>query len=161
MRRGETAAEFAREIEENVDKQRVVETVAETIEGAKEAKKEEKVALLEQVNSLREERTVIADRLKAVLDELKTKTDAEDGGTLATIKDYRLYISSVQGIRVDVKDTTSTWITLKGWLTSDEGGLRWAENVGLFFGILLAAWLLSKLLSRVVHRALKMTGGVS
>jgi small conductance mechanosensitive channel len=155
---GETAADVAREIEE---KQRVVETAAQTVERAEEAKKEEKVELLEKVNALRAERTLITDRLKAVLDELETKTDTEDTDTLAKLKDHRLYISSVQGIRVDVKDTTSTWIALKGWLTSDEGGLRWAENIGLFFGILVAAWILSKLLSHAVQRALKMTERVS
>jgi small conductance mechanosensitive channel len=129
--------------------------------GAEERKKQEKVALLEQVNTLREERTVIIDRLNAVLDELQTKTDEEDTDTLAKIRDYRRYISSVQGIRVDVKDATSTWIAVKGWLNSEEGGLRWARNIALFFGILIAAWLLSKILSGMVHRALKMTGGVS
>jgi small conductance mechanosensitive channel len=129
--------------------------------GAEEHKKQEKVALLEQVNTLREERTVIIDRLNAVLDELQTKTDEEDTDALAKIRDYRRYISSVQGIRVDVKDATSTWIAVKGWLNSEEGGLRWARNIALFFGILIAAWLLSKILSGMVHRALKMTGGVS
>jgi small conductance mechanosensitive channel len=158
---GETAADIARKVEESAERQRVVETAAETMGRAEEAKKEEKVELLEKVNTLREERTVLTDRLKAVLDELETKTDTEDTDTLAAIKDYRLYISSVQGIRVDVKDTTSTWIAIKGWLTSEEGGLRWVENIGLFFGILVAAWILSRLLSRAVHRALKIAGRVS
>ncbi len=158
---GETAADVVLKIEESAEKQRVVKTAAETIERAEVAKKEEKFRLLDRVNALREERTVITDSLKAVLDELETKTDSGDTDTLAKTIDYRLYISSVQGIRVDVKDTTSTWIALKGWLTSDEGGLRWAKNIGLFFGILVVAWILSKLLSRAVHHGLQMTGRVS
>lgn len=158
---GNTAAEVAREIEITAGTQEVVEAAAETIEQAEETKKEEKVALLEEVNNLREERTTIIDRLNAVLDELETKTGKEDSDTLGKIKDYRLYISSVQGIRVDVKDTTSTWIAVKGWLLSDEGGFRWAMNIALFLGILAAAWIFSRILSGGVHRALKMTGGVS
>jgi small conductance mechanosensitive channel len=158
---GKKAAEVARQIEESTKNQRAVETAAESMERAEEAKQEEKVELLEKVNTLREERTVVIDRLKAVLDELETKTDKEDTETLAKTKDYRLYISSVQGLRVDVKDTTSTWIAIKGWLVSEEGGLRWARNVALFFGILLLAWILSRVLSGGVHRALKMTGRVS
>ena len=150
-----------REIAARPEKQPVVETAAQTMGRAEESKQEEKVALLEQVNTLREERTVIIDRLNAVLDELQTKTDEEDTDTLAKIRDYRLYISSVQGIRVDVKDATSTWIAVKGWLNSDEGGLRWTKNIALFLGILIAAWILSKILSGMVHRGLKMTGGVS
>jgi small conductance mechanosensitive channel len=62
---------------------------------------------------------------------------------------------------VDVKDTTSTWIAVKGWLLSEEGGLRWLTNVALFVGILVAAWILSRILSGGVHRALKITGRVS
>jgi len=151
----------ARSIQQSAEKQKAVESAASTMQQAEEAKKEEKVELLEQVNELREERTVLIDRLKAVLDELETKTDTEDADTLAKAKDYKLYISSVQGIRVDVKDTTSTWIALKGWLLSEEGGMRWARNLGMFLGILVVAWLLSKVLSRGMRRALKMTGSVS
>jgi len=157
---GETAANVARKTEESAENIQTSETTPETIERTKKAKKEEKVSLLEKVNKLREERTLITDRLNRVLDELENKTDKEDSDTLANINDYRLYISSVQGIRVDVKDTTSTWIAIKGWLTSEEGGLRWAKNIGQFFGILVAAWILAKLLSRVIHRALKLAGGV-
>jgi small conductance mechanosensitive channel len=150
-----------REVGARVEKQQAVKTAAQTMERAEDRKKKEKVALLEQVNTLREERTVIIDRLNAVLDELQTKTDEEDTDTLAKIRGCRLYISSVQGIRVDVKDATSTWIAVKGWLNSDEGGLRWTKNIALFLGILIAAWILSKILSGMVQRALKMTGGVS
>ena len=147
--------------EADAAKASTMEKTATAMEKAEEEKKEQKVDLLETVNQLREERTLLIDNLEAVLDELETKTDKEDTDTLATIKDYRLYISSVQGIRVDVKDTTSTWIAIKGWLLSDEGGLRWAGNIGLFFGILIAAWIVSRILSGGLHRALKMTGGVS
>ena len=70
---GEMAADVARTIEESAEKQRVVETVAGTIERAEEVKKEEKVDLLEQINTLREEGTVITYRLNAVLDELETR----------------------------------------------------------------------------------------
>jgi len=158
---GKQAGEIARQIEEGHDERQAVEKAAKTMERAEESKKEQKVELLEKVNELREERTVVIDRLNAVLDELETKTDGEDTDTLAKIKDYRLYISSVQGIRVDVKDTTSAWITVKGWLLSEEGGLRWAKNIALFLGILIGAWILSKIVSGAVHRALKMTGRVS
>ena len=155
------SGEMARSVQQSAEKQRVVESAASTMQQAEEAKKEEKVELLERVNELREERTVLIDRLKAVLDELETKTDTEDADTLAKVKDYKLYISSVQGIRVDVKDTTSTWIAVKGWLMSEEGGMRWARNLATFLGILVVAWILSKILSRGMHRALQMTGSVS
>lgn len=129
---GERAGAVAHQIQDSAETRQIVATAAETMEKAEDTKKEEKVALLEQVNRLREERTVLVDRLNAVLGELESKTDQEDTETLGKLKDYRLYIKSLQGIRVDVKDTTSTWIAIKGWLMSQEGGLRWAKNIALF-----------------------------
>jgi len=134
---------------------------AEAMAEAMEGKEQEKLDLLARVNRLREERTQLLDHLKSVIEELETKTDKEDTDTLAKIKDYRLYMGSVTGITLDVKDTTSAWIAIKGWLTSDEGGLRWARNIILFLGILLAAVILSKLFSRAVHRGLRLSGRAS
>ena len=159
---GEQAGKAAAAVAEDVsDTTRAVESAAGAIASAKEQAEEAKVDVLESVNALREERTQLIDRLKAVLDELETKTDPEDTETLAAVKDYRLYATSVAGIRVDLKDTTSAWVAIRGWLTSEEGGLRWAKNIGMFLAILIVAWLLSKLFSRGVHRALRASGKAS
>jgi small conductance mechanosensitive channel len=64
-----------------------------------------------------------------------------------------LYISGVSGIHVDVRDTTSAWVSLTGWATSAEGGLRWLENLATFVGILILAWFAAKLLSRLMEKA--------
>ncbi|NEX22444.1 mechanosensitive ion channel [Thiorhodococcus mannitoliphagus] len=138
-----------------------LETATSAIQAAQDVKKDEKVELLEQLNALREARTLAIDRLKTVLDELESKTDKADSETLAKVQDYRLYIRSVSGIRLNVKDTTSAWVAVKGWFTSAEGGLRWATNIGMFIGILFATWLLSKILSRAMHRALRVLGNAS
>ena len=142
-------------------KAKALDEAAEEQEQAADEGHEAKVVLLETVNRLREERTALIDNLKAVIAELESKTDKEDSDTLAKIRDYRLYMSSVQGIQVDIEDATSTWIAVKGWLMSEEGGIRWGKNIGKFIGILLIAWFVSKLISRAVHRALGMTDKVS
>jgi len=154
----EEVAERVQESDAHAD---VVDETAAAMEQAEEDKMEKKVEMLENVNELREERTYFIDRLNSVLDELETKTDKDDNDTLAKIKDYRLYISSVRGIQVDVQDTTSAWIAIKGWLTSQEGGIRWAKNIAIFIGIIFIAWLLSKILSRAVSRGLDMMENVS
>ena len=132
----------------------VLDEAAESVDQAEEVKKAEKISLLEKVTVLREERTHMLDNMRAVVDELETKTDKEDADTTARIKDYRLYISSVSGIHVDVTDTTSAWLTVKGWITSREGGLRWLINISSFLGILVFAWFLAKFLSRLINRAM-------
>lgn len=139
----------------------VLDNTVAAVAEAEEAKEEEKVDLLERVTELREERTVLLDRFRTVLDALEEKTDENDSETLALIQDHRLYASAVSGIQVDVEDTTSAWIAIKGWALSEEGGIRWAINIATFFGILIAAWIVSRLFSAGIHRALKRVKGTS
>jgi small conductance mechanosensitive channel len=98
-----------------------------------------KVSLLEQANALRDERTALIDRLSTVLDAIEAKTDPSDSETTKQVQEFRLYTAAVSGLEVNVKDTTSAWIAIRGWVTSDEGGKRWAMNFAEFFGILAAA----------------------
>ena len=135
--------------------------MAQRLADAEEATKEEKVALLEKVAELREERTVLLDQFKAVISALEAKTDETDSETLSKIADYKLYASAVRGIELDVRDTTSAWMTFKGWLMSEEGGIRWAMNLVKFFGILIAAWIISGLFSSLIHRAMQRVPGKS
>jgi len=124
------------------------------IEQAEDDKQAEKVALLEKVTRLREERTLLIDNLRVVVDALEAKTQQDDTDTLALIDDYRRYIRTVSGIRVDVTDTTSAWVSLKGWALSREGGVRWLINLLSFVAILVFAWFLARLLSRLTRSAM-------
>lgn len=136
------------------EKVAALDEAAAAIDQAREVKKAEKIDLLEKVTALREERTLLLDNMRAVIDELEAKADKDDTDTVTKIKDYRRYISTVSGIHVDVTDTTSAWVSLKGWVTSAEGGKRWLVNIGSFFGILVLAWFLARFLSRFVHKAM-------
>jgi small conductance mechanosensitive channel len=126
-----------------------------------DAKREEKRVLLEAVTAMRDERKQLIDRFKAVLTALEAKTPEDDTDTLALIADHQLYIRAVSGVEVDVQDTTSAWIAVKGWATSEEGGIRLAINLARFVGILIAAWFIAKLLSVAVHRGLRRVKGTS
>jgi len=130
-----------------------LEQVSQALAAAKEIKKSEKVELLENLNALRGERTVLLDNMRTVVDELENKVHKDDADTLAKISDFRRYIRTVSGIHVDVTDTTSAWVSLKGWTTSPEGGMRWAINVASFFAILLSTWFVGKVLSGITNRA--------
>jgi small conductance mechanosensitive channel len=134
---------------------------ADAAERQEEVTEDAKIDLLEEVTALREQRTALGDRLGVVLDELERKTDDGDPDTLAIMEDHRLYASAVSGIRVNVEDSTSAWISIKGWLVSDEGGKRWAFNIARFLGILLVAWILSRFLSALIQRGLGRIEGTS
>ena len=131
-----------------------MEAAAHSIEQAEAIEEEEKLSLLETVTRLREDRTLLIDNMRAVIDELGAKTHKDDADTQAAIRDYRLYISGVSGIHVDVRDTTSAWVSLRGWATSEEGGLRWLKNLATFVGILVLAWFMAKLFSRLLEKTM-------
>jgi len=134
---------------------------AAPVDKAAEARKQKKVALLEEVAKLREERTLLLDQFNAVIAALETKTDDQDADTLAKIRDFRLYALAVGGIDVDVTDATSAWLAVKGWVLSEEGGSRWLLNVATFVGILIAAWIIAGIFSGLIHRAVQRVPGAS
>ena len=150
-----------KKVEESLKNMETVDTTAAVMDEAQEAKKTEKVELLEKITELREERTMIIDRFNAVLEALEVKTDPDDSGTLAKIQEYRNYIAAVGGIDLNIEDVTSTWIAVKGWLTSKEGGVRVGKNIGSFFGILLLAWIVSRIASYIFHRFISSFGKTS
>jgi len=109
------------------------------------AKGDEKTKLLETVNKLKEEQTALTDRLKVVIEELKSKR--------GEIKDYESYITAITGVTVDVSDASATWTVITGWLKSTEGGIRWAKNLSFFLVIILISWILSKVVGKAVEKA--------
>ncbi|MGW8301381.1 MAG: mechanosensitive ion channel family protein [Desulfobacterales bacterium] len=122
-----------------------VAAVSEVQIKALTAEGDEKTQLLETANKLKEEQTALTDRLKVVIDELKSK-----GGE---IKDYESYINAISGVQVDVSDASATWTLISGWLTSTEGGIRWAKNILFFLVIILISWILSKVVGKAVEKA--------
>ncbi len=136
-----------------VSRDNVLEDTAKAMEEARAEKKDKKLDMLELVNSLRLDRTKLVDNFRTTVDELESRTDIDDGDTMAIVKDYRLYIRSVSGINLDLTDTTSAWVAVRGWITSEEGGMRWLKNFAVFFGILITAWFLARFASWLLKRA--------
>src|ERR1700735_2139268 len=128
---------------------KAAERLAEKADEATAAKTDVKVQLVDYSTQLMGERTALTDRLKLVLD--KFEAQGGDG------KPYRLYSASIGGIKIDVTDRTATLARSAGWLSSDEGGLRVARDVGTFLayiiGSILVARLVRLILGRVMSRA--------
>jgi small conductance mechanosensitive channel len=102
---------------------------------------------------LQEQQTALMDRVQAVVEELRKK-----GGEVDV---YEKYLKTVSGVKVDVSDAGGSWTLLTGWLTSNEGGLRWLKNLLLFTLTLIAFKILSKILGTATHRAVARFSGVS
>jgi small conductance mechanosensitive channel len=99
------------------------------------------------------QKTVLVDRLKAVIEEYRSK-----GGK---VDDYEAYIKAVSGVDVKVSDASATWTVIFGWLKSAQGGLRWLKNISFFLVVVLAAWLLAALLGKAARKAVAGIEGAS
>ena len=129
------------------------EELSHTQIAALKAKEDEKTQLLEKVTQLEEQKIVLADRLKAVIEELRSK-----GGK---VDDYDAYLKAISGVDVKISDASATWTVVTGWLKSPEGGLRWLKNISFFLVVLLFSWILAVLLSKAAKKAVAGIQGAS
>ncbi len=120
--------------------------------------KTEKDMILENLTKLRAERKVMVDRLDTILQNINEKIGTDEKGQeLDKVLSYRRYIDTVSGISLEVTDAHSAWTSISGWMMSEEGGIHWLINITKFLAILLAAWFVSRLLSRGARRALEIS----
>ena len=120
---------------------------------AMKAEGDAKTNLLAEATQLQEQQTALMDRVQAVVEELRKK-----GGEVDV---YEKYLKTVSGVKVDVSDAGGSWTLLTGWLTSNEGGLRWLKNIVLFTLTLIAFKIISKILGSATRRAVARFSGVS
>ncbi len=113
----------------------------------------ESAAVGAELARLQEERETLIDRLRLVLDDWERK-----GGDP---KEFRLYAAAVSGMEVDLGNARTVIAFAKDWLLSAQGGLRWLTNLVSFLVILFAAFLLSRVLSRLTGQALTRIKGAS
>lgn len=129
------------------------EALTQKLDEAQAAKSDVKVQLVDYSTKLTSERTALTDRLKLVLDNLELK-----GGKA---EDMRQYLAAIGGLNIDVTDQTATAARLKAWLTADEGGLRWARNVGTFLAYVLGSVVLAWIVRGIASRMMNVAGVAS
>ena len=131
------------------DTSKKAEKLAEKADEATAAKTDVKVQLVDYSTQLMSERTALTDRLKLVLDKFEAK--GGDG------KLYRLYIASIGGVKIDVTDRTATLARISGWLSSEEGGLRLAREVGTFLAYIIGSILVARIVRMILRRVMSGT----
>lgn len=108
---------------------------------------------LEDLTDLQSEQTNRIEQMVVVL-----KSFEEKGGE---IEKYQQYIDALSGLEIDTSDTAATIAAIKGWMKSDEGGLRWFWRIISFAVVLIITRAIAGLVSRVVHRWLDRTSHMS
>ncbi len=125
------------------------ENAAEENEQNEEAKAE----ALDRLTEMKLEQTSLIERLTVVLESMESK-----GGDIA---EYQSYVTAQRGVNLDAGDTEATWAAIKGWLKSDEGGVKWAWRIANFFFILIATRILASFISGIVKRWLDKSSHMS
>jgi small conductance mechanosensitive channel len=114
---------------------------------------DEKQQRLDELTELKLQQTSLIEKLNVVLDSVEAK-----GGDVA---EYRSYISAQRGVNIDATDTAATWAAIKGWLKSEEGGVKWAWRIANFCLILFVTRILTGFISRLIKRWLDKTSHMS
>lgn len=112
-----------------------------------------KTQALEELTDMKLAQTKLMERIEVVLESMKAK-----GGDTAKLE---AYVAAQRGVNLDTSDTEATWAAIRGWLKSDEGGLKWFWKLVNFAVILITSMMLTGLISRLVNRWLKTSSRLS
>ena len=166
----DTAERISRQQLEIKRKNRLIEKKGDAVETSKnerieqqtekelEKEKEKKAEILDDMNTLQNQKTSRIDHLNVVLKAITEKIGlGEKGKEPEKVMPYRRYINAVGGVKVDVSDTYAVWVNIVGWMTSSEGGVRWLVNALKFLIIVVIFWGLSKVVSKAAGKALELS----
>jgi small conductance mechanosensitive channel len=109
--------------------------------------------LIKNLTQLHADKNNVLERFRLVLNNWEVK--GGDGAEL------RLYANAISGTTVDLTDSSAAWLTIKGWMMSQDGGLRWLANIIKFFLALALVYLLSRTAGKLADAALSHNKNLS
>lgn len=109
--------------------------------------------LIKNLTQLREQKNDALERFLLVLTSWESK--GGDGAEL------HLYANALSGTNVDLTDSDAAWLTMKGWLLSQDGGLRWLANIIKFILALTLVYILSRTAGKITDAALNRNSNLS
>ena len=109
--------------------------------------------LIKNLTQLHAEKNDALERFRLVLENWELKGGDSD--------ELHLYANALSGTSVDLSDSDAAWLTIKGWMMSQDGGLRWLANIIKFSLALLLVYILSKTAGRITDAALNRNRNLS
>ena len=106
----------------------------------------ELMALIDKKNS-------IGRHFDIVIDALETK-----GGD---VKEYRQYALATTSVSLEFSNLRTLWKIIVSWLTSEDGGKRWAWNIIKFILILVCFYIGASIIANIACRFIRHVKGVS
>ncbi len=141
------------ELDALIQKAQQLDSALLRLEQLAESEEDLKNQIVANVTKLQTEQASLIERFNLVLDELDRK-----GGDSES---YRTYIRAVQGIELDITDTEGLGVRILTWVKSEEGGIKLGIDAAMLIGIFIAAFIVSRVLARVVNFSLSKFGLVS
>ena len=145
----EEAKQWQQAIKEGAEK--VAEAAIRNAEA--EAGTDAKQTALDDLAKARDEEKALLTNFEVVLDAWEAKGgDAEE---------LRLYASTLNATKVDIKDTSALMDSFNRWIKSEDGALKWLGRIGACIVILIVAWFISGFVERLVNKAMTKHKGTS
>lgn len=114
---------------------------------------DEKTQALDDMAKARDAEKILLTNFEVVLDEWEKK-----GGDAATM---RLYGASLNQTKVDIKDTSAVMDSFNRWIKSEDGAIKWVGRIGVCLLILIATWIISGFVEKIVNKAMSKHKGTS
>lgn len=111
---------------------------------------EDRERMQDQLAILMEDRRTVYAGFDAVLRSWEDK-----GGDADAIAAHRQYLSAIRSGQKKATDTATVWKTTRDWMFSKDGGMQLLWKLIVFLGALFLVYLLAKLVTRLVGRAMK------
>ncbi len=107
----------------------------------------ERQALADRSTAQQEVVNAIVERARVTMDLLRKR-----GGD---VTEYENYIAAATGQKLNLTDPAVLLAQVKAWLRSPSGGLKIGLNLLKFIGVVLAFWVVSRIVGAVVSTAVK------
>lgn len=127
--------------------------LAEKADHYSEKMQQRRELLIKNLTLLRSDKNNTLERFKLVLNNWESK-----GGDATELY---LYADVLTGTTVDLSDSSAAWLTIKGWLMSKDGGLRWLANIIKFTVAIFIVYLLSRTAGKITDAALSNNNNLS
>ena len=114
---------------------------------------ERRESLIMNLTELRSEKNDALERFLVVVNSWEAK--GADGSEL------HLYANVLSGTKVDLTDGNAAWLTIQGWMMSQDGGLRWLANIIKFIISISLVYLLSRTAGKLTDAALSRNNNLS
>ena len=127
-----------------------VKAASDTRLALAEAPEDQKADLKKRLIELTNARGAILDRVNYVLADFEAK-----GGDVTEQRQYLAAIGDAKEDEIEAKGLSGV---IMDWVTSKDGGIKWAKQIGLFLLILFAFRIVANIVGGIVRRSLDAMG---